>query len=328
MVAAQSSAAPATDAPSAADSTAGSDGSVPNAVAIAQDPAAPTTAAAADTPAPSLAATSGAYQRQDADAGGSAALTSAPAALPAAAPAPASQVAAQASASPAPAPGQSGTGGHGGSGAQGHGETPGRTAAPAPGPVPTGPGDASTAGLAGAPGSSVFSVATDATGTTAGPQPSAPAVPDGLARTAVHLQEAVDAVRATFTAVNAAGISTARISLKPEALGGIRISLSQTPDGLVARVATDHPEAAQALQQSAADLRRTLEASGMSLLRLDIGGSGQQALTGFSGSDQNGSQAGGGWSGGEAEPVSADETSTTTELTIELPNGSLVNVLV
>ncbi len=144
--------------------------------------------------------------------------------------------------------------------------------------------------------------------------------------TAVSLQDAVDAVRATFTAANQAGISSARISLSPASLGGIKISLTQTPDGLVARVATDHPEAAQTLQQNAGDLKRSLEASGMSLLRLDIGSTGQQSLSGFSGSDQEGS-APGSQTGGDPDAVDADETSNPTELTIELSSGSLVNVL-
>jgi flagellar hook-length control protein FliK len=154
-------------------------------------------------------------------------------------------------------------------------------------------------------------------------------LPDGLVRTSVHLQEAVDAVRATFTAANQAGISSARISLTPASLGGIKISLTQTPDGLVARVATDHPESAQTLQQNSGDLRRSLEASGMSLLRLDIGSSGQQSLPGFTGSDQNGSPSSGNgnWASAPSDSADGDETQTPTELTIELTSGSLVNVL-
>jgi flagellar hook-length control protein FliK len=145
----------------------------------------------------------------------------------------------------------------------------------------------------------------------------------------VHLQEAVDAVRATFTAANQAGISSARISLSPESLGGIKISLSQTPDGLIARVATDHPETAQTLQQNIGDLRRSLEAGGMSLLRLDIGSSGQQSLAGFTGSDHNGSPANGNGdrTSASGDTADGDEITPPTELTIQLTSGSLVNVL-
>lgn len=215
---------------------------------------------------------------------------------------------------------QAGTGAHSGAGSEGHGGSAGQPGAAAAG-TPTA-GQPSV----GAQPASLFSL--DAAGSARTSQTSVPQAPaSGLVRTSVHLQEAVDAVRATFTAANSAGVSSARISLEPASLGGIKISLSQTPDGLVARVATDHPEAAQTLQQSAGELRRSLESSGMSLLRLDIGSAGQQSLGGFSGSEQDGSPAGSGWSGGGQETAEGEQTPTQTELTIELTSGSLVNVL-
>jgi flagellar hook-length control protein FliK len=211
-------------------------------------------------------------------------------------------------------------GDHAGAGSDGHPGTPGETGA---GTL------AATAGVptSGEQPTSLFSV--DASSQNHGTQPAAAALPDGPVRTSVHLQEAVDAVRATFTAANQAGISSARISLTPASLGGIKISLTQTPDGLVARVAADHPETAQTLQQNAGDLRRSLEASGMSLLRLDIGSSGQQSLAGFTGSDQNGSPSSGSgnWASPAGDTADGDETQTPTELTIELTSGFLVNVL-
>ena len=145
----------------------------------------------------------------------------------------------------------------------------------------------------------------------------------------MSLSEAVDAVKATFTAANQAGVSSARISLSPDSLGGIKISLSQTPEGLIARVATDHPEAAATLQQSAAELKRSLEESGVSVLRLDIGSSGQQSLGSFSGSAGDGSYGGSGSSSNsaQADGSETETTSTPTELTVELSSGSLVNVL-
>jgi flagellar hook-length control protein FliK len=151
-------------------------------------------------------------------------------------------------------------------------------------------------------------------------------LPEGVARSAVTLQEAADAVKATFTAANQAGISSARISLTPESLGGIKISLTQTPDGLIARVTADHADAAQTLQQNAGDLKRSLEQSGMSLLRLDIGSSGQQSLGGSGGSRGDGSSTGNSWSSDQADKTEED-TSNPSELTVELPSGSLVNVL-
>ena len=160
---------------------------------------------------------------------------------------------------------QAGTGGHTGTGSDGHPSTAGQQAAtPATTATGTAPDASST---------NVFSVPSDNSGSAARAEQSGK-LPEGLVRTAVTMQEAVDAVKATFTAANQACVSSARISLSPESLGGIRISLSQTPEGLIARVTADHPEAAQTLQQNAGDLKRSLEQSGMSLLRLDIGSSG------------------------------------------------------
>jgi hypothetical protein len=67
----------------------------------------------------------------------------------------------------------------------------------------------------------------------------------------------------------------------------------------------------------------------MSLLRLDIGSSGQQSLAGFTGSDQNGSPSSGSgnWASAPGDTADGDETQPPTELTVELASGSLVNVL-
>jgi hypothetical protein len=92
-------------------------------------------------------------------------------------------------------------------------------------------------------------------------------------------------------------------------------------------VSTDHPEAAMTLQQSAGDLKRSLEESGMSLLRLDIGSSGQHSQSSFAGLAGDGSQTGSGSRPTQALGVEEDTTSTPTELTVEPANGSLVNVL-
>jgi flagellar hook-length control protein FliK len=151
-----------------------------------------------------------------------------------------------------------------------------------------------------------------------------------VTRTAVTLQEAAETVRGTFTAMNQAGVSSARISLSPAALGGIKITLSQTSAGLVARVVADHPEATQTLQQAAGDLKRTLEANGTTLLRLDISSSGDQSLSGFSGSDQEGAGTNAGTSGGaedSVEPADDEAGTSPSELTVQLTSGSLVNVL-
>ena len=212
---------------------------------------------------------------------------------------------------------QTGTGGHSGTGSEGHGSAAGQQGSTPADTTATNP-------TAGSASGNEFSVPASSSADRV--QPSVK-LPEGVARSAVTLQEAVDAVKATFTAANQAGISSARISLSPESLGGIKISLSQTPDGLIARVTADHPEAAQTLQQSAGELKRSLEAGGMSLLRLDIGSSGEQGLGGSGGSQRDGSSADGSWNRGQADGAEEDATSTQSELTVELPSGSLVNVL-
>jgi len=146
--------------------------------------------------------------------------------------------------------------------------------------------------------------------------------------TPVSLQDAVDAVKASFTAANQSGMSSARITLTPASLGGITISISQTSQGLVARVAADHPEAAQTLAQSGDDLKRSLEQGGVSLLRLDIGNSGGQSLASFT----NGGSGGQNTSGGNASarPQADDpepDTQPVSEVASSSTDGALVDVL-
>jgi flagellar hook-length control protein FliK len=141
----------------------------------------------------------------------------------------------------------------------------------------------------------------------------------------VELQNAVDAVRATFTMAVRQGVSQARISLSPESLGGLKISLSQTSEGLIARVVAEHPAALQTLQQSSSELRQSLEASGVNLLRLDIEAQGQSGAT----PDQAGQAATGGSSArsAEADEPMGEEQTATAVLSLSPSDGSLVNVL-
>jgi flagellar hook-length control protein FliK len=85
------------------------------------------------------------------------------------------------------------------------------------------------------------------------------------------MQEMVDAIRATVELAVRQGSTQARIALQPEELGGIRIHLSQTAEGLVARLVGETPAAAQALAEGHAELHRSLSSLGMPLLRMDIG---------------------------------------------------------
>jgi flagellar hook-length control protein FliK len=128
------------------------------------------------------------------------------------------------------------------------------------------------------------------------------------------------------------GVSVARIELAPESLGAIQIHLQHTSEGLVARVVTEHPEAAQALAQGGGDLKRQLQQNGTALLRLDIESSGQQR----SGQQQTGSAPGSGSSGsassrpggdGATEDGSASEAAAIETPLQTLSGSALVNVL-
>jgi len=57
----------------------------------------------------------------------------------------------------------------------------------------------------------------------------------------------IESIHATVEMAARQGMAQARIALEPEELGSLRIHLSQTADGLLARVSADTPAAAQAL---------------------------------------------------------------------------------
>jgi flagellar hook-length control protein FliK len=149
----------------------------------------------------------------------------------------------------------------------------------------------------------------------------------------VGIEHAVETVRLALRAAADRGITHARISLTPRELGSIEVHLRQTADGLVARVVAEHATAAQALQHAGADLRRQLESQGLTLLRLDIGASGEQG--GRPGDRALANDAGAFGGDGDsrnrdADPLApldgtTDQASTTT--TLALPNGALIDVL-
>jgi flagellar hook-length control protein FliK len=149
----------------------------------------------------------------------------------------------------------------------------------------------------------------------------------------VQLAEAAEKVSNTIAMGARDGISVARIELSPESLGAIQIHIQHTPDGIVARVITEHPEAAQTLSQSGDDLKRQLQQNGTHLLRLDIESSGQQrsGRDGQAGStsgsdDTNPARPG----SGSADEDGADDgtAQTSPDISLHTLSGSaLVNVL-
>jgi len=91
----------------------------------------------------------------------------------------------------------------------------------------------------------------------------------------VGLEQAIENMHVTIELAAREGLSQARIALEPEELGEIRIHLTQTSAGLIARVTAESPAAAQALAAGHAELRQSLSSMGLSLARLQIGHHGQ-----------------------------------------------------
>jgi flagellar hook-length control protein FliK len=187
------------------------------------------------------------------------------------------------------------------------------------------PGVAST--TAGSTGASAFGTAVTAAvaGGAGGASAAANAPTAASAPPApTTLRQLPEVVRMTIQTQASSGNSVVRIHLSPPELGGVRVQIQETSAGLVARVIADHSSAAQTLQQAAADLRRSLEASGVSLLQLDIGASdgeskgatGQGEGSGGAGGDPAGEGAGGELENGEE-----------TTHTVSLSSGAVVDVL-
>jgi flagellar hook-length control protein FliK len=84
----------------------------------------------------------------------------------------------------------------------------------------------------------------------------------------VDLERAIEAVHATIELATRQGLAQARIALAPEELGEIRIHLTQSAQGLIARVTAESPAAAQALADGHAELRQSLSSLGLSALHL------------------------------------------------------------
>jgi flagellar hook-length control protein FliK len=160
----------------------------------------------------------------------------------------------------------------------------------------------------------------------AGGQPAA--ARGGLApATPVPLSRAAETVEHIMRLASSRGVTHARIALNPESLGSIDVHLRHTADGLMARVVAHSPEAMVQLQQAADDLRRQLEDQGVNLLGLDIGQADDDRASTRAGAEfgeaarDNGRAAGSGDEAADADPES------TTNSTLRLPNGVLVDVL-
>lgn len=151
----------------------------------------------------------------------------------------------------------------------------------------------------------------------------ATAAATGPARYGVGLSEAVETVKTTIELGSRQGFSQAKIQLAPASLGQITIHLQKTSDGIVAKVVADHSAAAQTMQQGGDDLRRSLQNSGLHLLRLDIETRGDQRGSANGSAHTSQSDR----TGGDNDTASAGNDGASQPTTIVLPNGALVNVL-
>ncbi len=144
----------------------------------------------------------------------------------------------------------------------------------------------------------------------------------------VPLSRAAETVEHVLRLAATRGAMQARVSLKPAELGSLEVVIRQTAGGLTARVVADDAGAAQVLQQAGSELRRSLEQQGITLLNLDIGQSGGERTLGRS---SDGAREGGYDGRGGAQTRSggtvAAEDDISTETTVRLPNGALVDVL-
>ena len=144
-------------------------------------------------------------------------------------------------------------------------------------------------------------------------QPAATSAGGTLPGYGVGLQQAIESIQITIELAAREGLSQARIALQPEELGEIRIHLTQTAAGLIARVTAEAPAAAQALAQGHAELRQSLSSMGLSLARLHIGHHEQASANG---SRQEGERNGQHPDGGSLSGAGG----TSAGMTSEIPN--------
>ena len=161
----------------------------------------------------------------------------------------------------------------------------------------------------------------------------APAPAQAATATPVPLARAADTVGQLLQVAHSRGITHARMALKPAELGGIEIRLQTSSAGVTAQVVADSPEATRMLTHAAADLRRSLESSGVTLLSLDVSthgeGGSEAAAAGFAfhaeARERDGRPRGPDGSGPRGAADRIDDLPTVT--TVELPEGVLVDVL-
>jgi|HubBroStandDraft_6_1064221.scaffolds.fasta_scaffold50377_4 hypothetical protein len=144
----------------------------------------------------------------------------------------------------------------------------------------------------------------------------------------VSLQQAIETLHGTIQLAARQGLAQARIALEPEGLGEIRIHLTQTAQGLLARVTAETPAAAQALAAAHAELRQSLSSLGLDLARLSVGRHGHTATqdggTALGGGERDGAPGSGEASsrGARSGQTAATEAPTTSVPDSEAQEGA------
>ncbi len=153
--------------------------------------------------------------------------------------------------------------------------------------------DSGAVAAGGAGGLAEGSGSAQVSGAPSGDQPGLGQGP--LVDSGVSLQQAIETLHGTIQLAARQGLAQARIALEPEGLGEIRIHLTQTAQGLLARVTAETPAAAQALAAAHAELRQSLSSLGLDLARLSVG------RHGHAGAQDGGTALGGGGRDGTAD---------------------------
>lgn len=143
----------------------------------------------------------------------------------------------------------------------------------------------------------------------------------------VNVQQTIETIHATVALASRQGAASAQIQLEPAELGAVKIHLTQTSEGLVARVSAETAAGAQAIASGQGELHQTLSSLGISLLRLDVDGSS----AGWEGQAQGNASQGSRQQTGRLREVGeeADEAASVTSTTaVSLSsNSALIDVL-
>jgi hypothetical protein len=155
--------------------------------------------------------------------------------------------------------------------------------------------------------------------------PSLPVAPPVVPQRTAPLHHVPRVVGTLLHVATQRGVTHARISLRPEDLGGIEVRLQSSPAGISAQLIADSPEAARLLTQAGDDLRRSLEQRDVNLLSLEVSTSGEERRGEQPGEtrDPDGPQGRAGATGAEEGETAPDAPPTV----LELPGGLLVDVL-